>query len=193
MTNKLSPRTIFLSIIILGLGFGAVWAAEEEAAGPVDSIEEALSSLIDPFVAALPQKEPPKSALPAAPVTPVVQPPQPANPLSLPGAQELQKKSESELAAEKAAARAAQEKAKLKELPDLVLTGIIFNTAKPQAIINGVVVGVGSRIEGAEVRAITKGAVQIMFDGRTSMLSMETPEKKPGVDQNNVPMESSYP
>jgi hypothetical protein len=50
-------------------------------------------------------------------------------------------------------------------LPQLVLTGLVWNSYRPQAIINGQVVDVGGTIGGAKVVLIQKGKVDLTFEG----------------------------
>ncbi|MBF0619147.1 MAG: hypothetical protein HQL19_03150 [Candidatus Omnitrophica bacterium] len=63
-------------------------------------------------------------------------------------------------------------------LPNLVLTGIVYNPKKPQAIINGKVVDLGQMvIEGVVVTEITKSKVEVSFRGLKHTLSMDEPAK----------------
>jgi hypothetical protein len=51
------------------------------------------------------------------------------------------------------------------QIPSMKITGIIYDTDRPQAIINGTVVGVGSKISGASVLSIEKGRVVMRYEG----------------------------
>jgi hypothetical protein len=51
--------------------------------------------------------------------------------------------------------------------PDLRITGLVWNTNRPQAIINEKVVDVGDSIEDAIIVAINKTGIEISFQGQT--------------------------
>jgi outer membrane biosynthesis protein TonB len=51
--------------------------------------------------------------------------------------------------------------------PELVITGLIWNTDRPQAIVNGQIVDIGDTIESTKIVAIRKTGIEISFDGRT--------------------------
>ena len=51
------------------------------------------------------------------------------------------------------------------ELPEMKVSGIIYDTDKPQAIINGKVVGIGSDINGVLITGIQKGRIDARYDG----------------------------
>ncbi len=57
--------------------------------------------------------------------------------------------------------------------PPLVLQGIFWGIAKPQAIINRKIVSVGDKIDDAEVESITKDSVTLSMDGTTVELKPE--------------------
>jgi hypothetical protein len=50
-------------------------------------------------------------------------------------------------------------------MPDFRVTGIIYS-ARPSAIINGEMVNVGDRVEGATVVSIGRTSVTMQFNGR---------------------------
>jgi len=50
-------------------------------------------------------------------------------------------------------------------IPPMKITGIIYDTARPQAIINGTVVSVGSNLSGASIQSIEKGRVVVRYEG----------------------------
>jgi hypothetical protein len=56
--------------------------------------------------------------------------------------------------------------------PSLKMQGICYSAAKSTAIINGQTVGVGDRIAGAKVLAITASGVTIELKGETKTLAM---------------------
>lgn len=49
--------------------------------------------------------------------------------------------------------------------PDLKITGLVWNTDRPQAIINGKVVDVGDKIETIQIVSINKNGIEIDFEG----------------------------
>ncbi len=51
-------------------------------------------------------------------------------------------------------------------LPALTITGVVWNSKRPQAIINENVVDVGDEIEGVKIIGIKKTAIDVMFQGR---------------------------
>ena len=51
-------------------------------------------------------------------------------------------------------------------LPKLTVTGVIWNSKRPQAIINQNVVDVGDDIEGVKIMGIRKTAIDVLFQGR---------------------------
>ncbi len=51
--------------------------------------------------------------------------------------------------------------------PQLIITGLIWNTDRPQAIVNGQIVDIGDTIEATKIVAIRKNAIDISFKGKT--------------------------
>ena len=51
-------------------------------------------------------------------------------------------------------------------LPKLTVTGVVWNSKRPQAIINQNVVDVGDDIEGVKIMGIRKTAIDVLFQGR---------------------------
>ena len=49
--------------------------------------------------------------------------------------------------------------------PTLTLTGLVWNTNRPQAIINGQVLDQGDTIDGAQIVSIQKTGVELVFAG----------------------------
>ena len=52
-------------------------------------------------------------------------------------------------------------------LPDVKVSGIIWNSDRPQAIINGLIVDIGDNILGIEITEIRKTGIDGLFHGRT--------------------------
>jgi len=50
--------------------------------------------------------------------------------------------------------------------PQLTITGVVWNSDRPQAIVNGQVVDVGDKISEAEVIAIDNTGITISFQGK---------------------------
>ena len=55
-------------------------------------------------------------------------------------------------------------------MPILTITGLIWNTDRPQAIVNGQVADVGDIIAGVKIINIRKGGIDVSFQGRTVTL-----------------------
>ena len=64
------------------------------------------------------------------------------------------------------------------EMPTLTVTGLVWNSNRPQAIINETVVNVGDTLEDVKITAIHKGGVDVEFYGKTSTISPETNSQK---------------
>ncbi len=58
-----------------------------------------------------------------------------------------------------------------KLMPELTITGLIWNSDRPQAIINAEVVGIGDIVSEVEIISINKKGVAVSFDGRTITIS----------------------
>jgi hypothetical protein len=56
-------------------------------------------------------------------------------------------------------------KPKKLQIPEMKISGIIYDTDKPQAIINGQVVGVGGVVNGVSIVKIQKGRIDGRFEG----------------------------
>jgi hypothetical protein len=56
-------------------------------------------------------------------------------------------------------------KPKKLEIPELKVSGIIYDTDRPQAIINGKVVSVGDVVKGVSIVKIQKGRIDARFEG----------------------------
>ena len=57
--------------------------------------------------------------------------------------------------------------------PAFRLQGIFFRPANPSALVNGKSVWIGSRIDGATVRTITRESLTIEVNGQTTVLTLE--------------------
>ena len=57
-------------------------------------------------------------------------------------------------------------------LPTLAITGIVWNTDRPQAIINGQVADVGDNFQNATVVAIRKNEIDVQFNGKISTITL---------------------
>lgn len=51
-------------------------------------------------------------------------------------------------------------------LPQLIISGIIWNTNRPQAIINNQVVDIGDEVSSTKIVSIQKSGIELLFDGR---------------------------
>jgi len=59
----------------------------------------------------------------------------------------------------------AKAEIKKPEPPKLTITGVVWDTNRPQAIINGQVVDIGDSIDNAKILAIRKTGIDINFSG----------------------------
>ncbi len=165
--NIKSLLMVFLSIIMLC--FCGVTALSKEKADPVaeetvDCSEEALLALRDPFASQMPPK-------------PVVAPDTSVKPV--PTTDKNLKRPESgssvpkQSGTHKPVDASSMSNQSLRNAPRLELTGIIFDTLKPKAIINGTVLGIGDRVEGYVLKSINKGVVEIQYDDKFIKLRMD--------------------
>ncbi len=51
--------------------------------------------------------------------------------------------------------------------PSLTITGLIWNTDRPQAIINGKIVDIGDTVSATKIVAIRKNGIDVFFNGKT--------------------------
>ncbi len=58
--------------------------------------------------------------------------------------------------------------------PNLKLQGILWGTARPQAIINRKIVSVGDAIENAEILSVSREGVVVSFNGQQYQLKLAT-------------------
>jgi hypothetical protein len=55
-------------------------------------------------------------------------------------------------------------------VPDVIINGIIWNSDRPQAIINGRIVDIGDTIFEIQITGIQKTGIEGLFDGRVVTL-----------------------
>lgn len=55
-------------------------------------------------------------------------------------------------------------------LPNLVITGLIWNSPKPQAIINGKVINIGDTVSGVRIIEIDVRGITVDYEGRTVLV-----------------------
>ncbi len=53
------------------------------------------------------------------------------------------------------------------EAPDLTISGLVWNTDRPQAIVNEEVVGIGDAVAGVHIVDIRRGQITILRHGKT--------------------------
>ncbi|OGX33459.1 MAG: hypothetical protein A2787_08905 [Omnitrophica WOR_2 bacterium RIFCSPHIGHO2_01_FULL_48_9] len=154
--KKLTILTLILNLLGLGLFpviLNAQTLANPLSSGTVDPFKTAESSLapvpqapkvedtalINPFAAKLPKKEPTPQ--------PTVQPPttQPVDPLARP---------------------APQIKPEPPKAPNFRISGVVWNTDRPQAIINNQVVSVGDTIDNSKIVSINKVGIDVISGGQ---------------------------
>lgn len=92
-------------------------------------------------------------------VPPAVLPPLPAPPV----------RQDRELRAVKSDTASGEVKA---SLPELKLSGVVYDPANPMAIINGRFVGVGDSISGAKILRIERNCVAISFEGSERTINL---------------------
>lgn len=51
-------------------------------------------------------------------------------------------------------------------LPDIIISGIIWNSDRPQAIINGKIVDIGDTVQEIQIIGIQKAGIDGLFNGR---------------------------
>jgi hypothetical protein len=110
------------------------------------------SEIRNPFLSQLPKKEEPKPPAPVAadlPQKPAIPVPSPIQPVLQSGRGEQKPPPPAEI-----------------PLPALNITGLIWDTDRPQAIVNSRIVDVGDTILGARIIAIKKTGVDVLFNGK---------------------------
>jgi hypothetical protein len=56
-------------------------------------------------------------------------------------------------------------------MPQLTIKGVIWNSDRPQAIINDQIIDIGDKISEVTVTGIRKGGIDVMFHGKKSTLT----------------------
>jgi hypothetical protein len=56
----------------------------------------------------------------------------------------------------------------------LKITGLVWNSVKPQAIINGKIVSQGGEIDGSKLIAVRKGEIDVLYAGQQFTLSSQS-------------------
>ncbi len=59
------------------------------------------------------------------------------------------------------------------DMPQMTLTGIVYGTERPQAIINGRVVSAGAVVDGVSIVKIEKGRVDVRFGDNEKVLKLK--------------------
>lgn len=57
-------------------------------------------------------------------------------------------------------------------LPDLKIAGVVWNTDRPQAIVDGKIVGIGDTVSGVNIVNIEKTGITISAGGRTATIKI---------------------
>ena len=145
-------------MVICLLGTLGVGRAQEESPGPdKDNLDSYLKSLSpqNPFKPLLPEKI----------IEPVIkEPPKPPESNSTPPRQiRTQQRNPSEDTSLETPPKIA--------LPTLVITGVIWDSDRPQAIINGDVVNEGDTVAEIKIVAIRKTGIDIIYQGQAMTLT----------------------
>ena len=126
------------------------------------SFSEMLSAR-DPFTPQVPQEEVRAQRVePIRPVEvnePVVLPPPPAvqePPVSMPRQEDI-----------------IQPPRIFEPLPGINIAGVVWNTDRPQAIINGQIAGIGDMVSGVKIIDIQKTGITVLFQDRTETLEIK--------------------
>lgn len=61
----------------------------------------------------------------------------------------------------------------LDPLPDINIAGVVWNTDRPQAIINGQIIGIGDTVSGVKILDIKKMGITVLFQGRTETMEIK--------------------
>jgi len=163
---------IITLLVSFGITVGAFAQTDGAKTGsppePVDDFEVKLGSIKNPFKSQLPVEEEPEEdyEVPEAPKE-TLKPQQPASsgsgqPPEQPG---IPKPRPQEPA--NAPATPVVQEPVLPPLPDITISGTVWNSDRPQAIINGYVVDVGSTISGILITDIQKNEIKGSFQGVT--------------------------
>lgn len=57
-------------------------------------------------------------------------------------------------------------------MPNLTISGLVWNTDRPQAIINGQIAGIGDTISGIRILDIQKTGITVLFREKTKVLEI---------------------
>ena len=60
----------------------------------------------------------------------------------------------------------------LEPLPGIHIAGVVWDTDRPQAIIDGQIVGIGDTVSGVKITDIQKTGVTVLFQDRTETLEI---------------------
>ena len=61
--------------------------------------------------------------------------------------------------------------------PALRITGLVWNSDKPQAIINGKILGLGNEVDGSKLIAVRQNEVDVIYAGRQFTINANQPVK----------------
>ena len=70
--------------------------------------------------------------------------------------------------------------------PEFVVSGVIWNTSKPQAILNNQVVAIGDKIEGATILGIDSKNIEIEFNGKHVTVSTDNLKNQSSQQAYNI-------
>jgi len=161
---------LFLLIVWMAAGSGLAVSAQETRL-TYEQLESRLSSIEDPFQSQLPkkEKEPELELIP---------------PSDVPKPSDLPKKEPEPLPKKIDLPKPITLDEKLKPLPNnLTVDGIIWDTDRPQAIINGKIVDIGDTVSEIKITNIQKSNINGLFYGKPVTI------QRKGVDydeQNDV-------
>jgi len=160
--NKLIFSLIFWCIPFFLLIMGTIDAQETRSI--VDSSSLEMLSERNPFTPQVPQEDLQRRRVetikPVKSEGPVVPPPPGARgeeaPVLLPKPEDLQRLPTPE-----------------EPLPNMNISGLVWNTDRPQAIINGQITSIGDIISGVKIIDIQKTGITVLFRNKTSTLGIE--------------------
>ncbi len=142
MFKRIFPLIIWATIITSAI----VYAQGNDL--NFSKLESGLIFVENPFKSQLPEIKEPKIEMPDKPPTNTTDDPSPKPPKPIVIPPEI----------------------KEKPLPNITINGIIWNSERPQAIINGKIVDVGDTIAEIYITAIRKTGIDGRFDGRSVTL-----------------------
>ena len=111
----------------------------------------------NPFLSQLPKKEEPKPAVPAV----ADHPPEPADfvPVVMAPVQSV-------ILPPKGERQMVTSPPPEVSLPELAIAGLVWDTDRPQAIVNNEIVNVGDTVSGVRIIAIKKTGLDVFFNGK---------------------------